>query len=432
MRGRRATVRSSFSRRLQREQATERDGARRECGTVYVLVLASAAVATAAGLGGLYIQRTNLRSARAAADIDRARLLATSGLELATAKIAADSNWRVTLGAGNWASSMALGPGTITVAVSDPIDAAINDSALEPIQVVSTGACGSAIQVLSATINMTAEPFSALACGGYGRTGVSFGAVTVNCDDPIASGADMSALLSSVDADVEAVGTIGGLAYDGSRTPGASPRGYPPASIADTWAAMGAIIPYGSIGGRKIEKVLIAPGLTLFGSPANAQGIYVIDCGGDKLDVEDIRVYGTLVVLNCTTCTIGRAVRFDPAAAGYPSLIVEGNIEFKAANATLSESSANVNFNPPGAPWQGATNATKSNTYATGFSGIVLATNDVDITRSITVVGCLLALGDLSFAAGANLTADPQLVATPPPGFFAIRPVLAELEREVN
>lgn len=393
--------------------------------TVYVLVLGVAAIATAAGVGGLYVQRTRLRMARSATEVDRARVLAASGLEFVLARIAADANWRTTLGAGNWLSNSTLGTGTLSVAVSDPIDADITDAVNDPIRIASVGVVGSARQALAARVEMVQAPHSVLACGAYGRNQVHFGAATVTCDGPIASGANMTALLATVRANVEATGTVTGLTYMQASTPGAAARTVPDATIADRWAAMGASINYASISSANMRRVVLAPALSAYGGALSDAGIYVVDCAGGPLTITETRILGTLVVLNTSGVTVSGSVRLDPLTAGYPCLIVEGPLTLSLSTTTLSESTSNTNFNPNGAPWQGATNATKFNTYATGMTGIVLATDDIVNSATLTMTGCLISLDALTFNAGATITVDPVLTTSPAPGFYTITPELA-------
>lgn len=393
--------------------------------SVYILVLGTAAIATAAGLGGIYVQRTHLRAARTAADMDRARLLAASGLEYAMARIGADSTWRTSLGAGNWLNAAALGPGTLTVAVSDPTDADILDSDSEPIRIVSTATVGSATQALSADVNMTKAAYTALACGAYGHNGVNINLATFTSDGVLGSGAGMTALVATVNAPAQAAGLATGLTFAQSVTSNAPARTVPPSSIADTWAAMGTTIPYASIPSRQLENVLIAPSRVTLGATMGASGIYVIDCGNNALTIRNLRVYGTLVILNCTDLKVTQSVRFDPITTGYPSLIVEGPAAFQVVTTALSEATINLNLNPTGVPWLGTTNTTKTNTYPCGFSGVVLVTGDVTVSQPLTITGNLTSLGSLTIGNTTSITTDPNITATPAPNFYTITPTLS-------
>lgn len=429
-----ARSRRAHSHRAGPSSRSGSEGRHPKRGTVYVLVLTAAAIATAAGLGGIYIQRTNLRAARAAADIDRARVLAASGLEYALARVNADANWRTTLGTSNWFNAV-VGPGTMTVAVSDPVDADMVDSITDPILVSSTGTVGTASQTLAATIDMIQVPRTALACGSYARSSVALNVAAFTSDGPIATGGNMTAVLATVNADAEAVGTVAGMTYNRPQTSGATPRTFPPATIADTWAAMGgSTIPYASIPSRQLERILVAPSTTVLGAPQNATGLYVIDCGNSPLIIRDLRIYGTLIVLNCTDLRITGSVRIDPITAGYPSLIVEGPLTLGLSTSNLSEATINVNLNPASVPWAGTTNNNKTGTYPSGMTGIVLATSDVTVSNTFNLTGCLISLDDMTIGAATNVTTNPVLTTSPAPGFSTIVPTLAAtgVRRTVN
>ena len=88
----------------------------------------------------------------------------------------------------------------------------------------------------------------------------------------------------------------------------------------------------------------------------NAEGIYWIDCNGNKLIIERSRILGTLLIVNpgANSCVSNGPINWSPAVAGYPALLVDAdtaaNADFSlgATNRTLSEKENGVNFNPSG------------------------------------------------------------------------------------
>jgi hypothetical protein len=64
------------------------------------------------------------------------------------------------------------------------------------------------------------------------------------------------------------------------------------------------------------------------GAPTNAQGIYWIDCAGNKLVIERSRIVGTLLVTNpgAGSCINNGPINWTPAVAGYPALLVDADI----------------------------------------------------------------------------------------------------------
>jgi hypothetical protein len=173
-------------------------------------------------------------------------------------------------------------------------------------------------------------------------------------------------------------------------------------------------------------------------NPLNAQGIYVVDVStvGGKLSLDRMRIVGTLVVLNGDVVVWG-PVNWAPAVSNYPALLSKGNINLwmgtpTASFETLSEATANVNFNPVGTPYGGATNTTKSDTYPVTLGGIVYATGNINLQHHAVVQGVLVAGGTvtsqastadgLGGAAGrsyVDLTYSNIFYKSAPPGFQA-------------
>ena len=69
------------------------------------------------------------------------------------------------------------------------------------------------------------------------------------------------------------------------------------------------------------------PGVNPFGVTTNAQGIYWINCGGNKLVIERSRIQGTLLVVNpgAGSCIGNGPINWSPAVAGYPALLVDAD-----------------------------------------------------------------------------------------------------------
>ena len=394
--------------------------------SVYVLVLATAAIATAAGLGGILIQRTRLRAASTNADIDAARLAAASGLEYALGRIDADPNWRTTIGAGAWLDAASLGNATLSVSVIDPEGDAIADDPLAPIVVQTLGRSGPARQAFDATIEFDAIPVTALQCAAYSGYFTYTELTTLAADAPVHSAGDMDALLATVNAPAEAVGTVAGLTYFRGTSSGATPRTAPAASVVATWAALGTTIPYSTFTSGTLRQRVIARGIAVGAVTNTSSDVFVVNCAGSALTIRDARIYGTLVVLNCSGVTITSSVRIDPVTPGYPSLIVQGPIRMQVATAALSESSNGVNFNPIAAPYLGAGDNDMTDTYPSGISGIVFATDDITIENSLSVTGTLITLDQLVVRKPLTITHDPNVLTAAAPGFYTVVPRLAD------
>ncbi|MCA9288778.1 MAG: hypothetical protein KDA05_09355 [Phycisphaerales bacterium] len=406
--------------------AEPRSRRRARRASVYVLVLATAAIATAAGLGGILVQRTRLRAAATNANIDAARLAAASGLEYALARIKNDPNWRTSIGAGSWLDSAALGNATLSVSVVDPEGDAIASDPVAPIVVQTLGRSGAARQAFDATIEFDRTSFSALQCAAYSGFFTYTELTTLTADAPVHSAGDMNALVATVNADAEAVGTISGLTYARATQSGASARTAPDASLISGWAAMSTPIPMTYFGGRKMWYICLNGGGSFNGYTPGTGGVYVIDCGGGDFIIQNCRIRATLVLVNARVVTVTSSVRIDPYTSGYPSLIVQGQIRFQVSTAPLDERAGGaINFNPPGAPYLGVSDTDRLDTYPSGISGIVFATDDIIVDNNLTVTGTLITLDSLTVRKPLTITYDPALLTSGAPGFSGITPRLA-------
>ena len=105
-------------------------------------------------------------------------------------------------------------------------------------------------------------------------------------------------------------------------------------------------------GTLKLQYALLSPNVNTLGGGQNSQGIYVINCNGTNIQISNVRVYGTLVLLNPgSSSTVNGAVYFAPAVTGYPLLMVKGNMTLAAGTTNLADnSSQNINYNQSGAP----------------------------------------------------------------------------------
>ena len=91
--------------------------------------------------------------------------------------------------------------------------------------------------------------------------------------------------------------------------------------------------------GRFIYRRVIGPGVNSLGG-TNAQGLYWINCAGNKLVIERSRIKGSLLVLNPGAGSMIGAgpISWSPVVPGYPALLVHADI---AANADFTIAATN-------------------------------------------------------------------------------------------
>jgi hypothetical protein len=188
--------------------------------------------------------------------------------------------------------------------------------------------------------------------------------------------------------------------------------------------------------GRFIYRQVLAPGVnTLYtNAPLNPQGIYWIDCQGNRLVIERSRILGTLLVLNPgpnSGVTEG-PISWGPAVAGYPALLVDAdtpadaNFSLGATNRVLSEVDNEVNYNPAGAPYDFAnslcssTDGAANDIYASEIRGLIAVRNDLSYQNYSLVRGQVIVGGEVSNSSGElEVQFQPDSLLNPPPGFWA-------------
>jgi hypothetical protein len=168
------------------------------------------------------------------------------------------------------------------------------------------------------------------------------------------------------------------------------------------------------------DKDVLTPLCNTYGGGTAPDGLYYIDTLGNDLTIKGTRIHGTLVV-----DAVGKRVILDDAVflrnyqADYPVLIVNGDLEVKhkSASKPLSESAWGTNFNPPGAPYQGGTDADQLDTYPNEVRGLVHATGNLKMDQTACVRGVVLCGGGVVCKNDHELVHDPSIAANPPDGY---------------
>jgi hypothetical protein len=177
--------------------------------------------------------------------------------------------------------------------------------------------------------------------------------------------------------------------------------------------------------GAYIYRKAIGPGLNPFG-PTNAQGLYWVDCGGNKIVIERSRIKGSLLIINPGSGSMIGAgpIHMSPAKPGYPSLLVHAdtpaNADFTiaATNRALSEAEEGFNFNPTGVSHESlGTDGDTYDTYPSEIQGLVLVEDDLTTQNSPLIRGSVIT-GDDVTTSGGSLEVDyrPDALYSPPPG----------------
>ncbi len=180
-----------------------------------------------------------------------------------------------------------------------------------------------------------------------------------------------------------------------------------------------------------IHRQVLSPASNPFGSGVtNSQGIYVIDCAGQKISIRNSRIVGTLILKNQNEpfSEIAGSMHWspavisaDPVATNLPVLLSNKQLNLFFTNTALDETLINANFNPSGTPYNGSQDSDKSDSYQSLINGLVYAEKNVEIQNSPTITGVLVGDNDIN-AKNATLTLkyDPiYYERNAPPGFKA-------------
>lgn len=388
-------------------------------GTAYVFLLGTSLIVTAAGFAAVEASMSAVATHRLRASADEARLLAQTGLEIAMARIAGDSSWATSLGAGGTlVTSAAVGRGTITVVVTDPVD---NDPAVgdfDPFLLRATATVGSAVRIAEVELKRRWTPLPATQAAVHAGSGVTFNNGTgITADRAVSSNTGASATNASISAPVEVVSSASGSMYSGGLVEGVPAKAMPTGVIAQ-YAALATTITRGSLSGGNIDKRLLSPAVNPYNASLNALGIYVIDLGNNDMDIKSSRIFGTLIIRNAKIVKLKEGLVWEPALPGLPSLLVEGQLWIEGNTDNLTESAAGRDLNPAGTPYKGAFNSNQTDTFPSRVEGLFYATGLITIKQPRPVLtGTLLSSAGVLFDAAYNITYDTRVEQWPATGF---------------
>jgi hypothetical protein len=382
---------------------------------MYVAVLGCALVVTVLGVSAVMVTRIDGRAMRGSADLIAARNLAQASVDLGFSTISAEATWRTSRTPGTWRSSQAAGEGTISLSVTDPVDAVLSDAKFEPVILAGTGIVREARYLLEATA--LAQPAALPALNTCLHTS---GKVTVNLLKSITvTGAPLS-----MNGSVNGPGTINGNVQAGSS--GTSPvvngtstipspaKEMPDASLFAMYKSLATTL----VGVTEIDRRVVTATSNPWGT-ANADGVYYIETGSGDFRIRRSRIQGTLVI----KCASGAKVFLDDTAylesfrADYPTLIVDGALEISLSSDTFNEATQGVNLNPTQAPYLGNFDTDTTDSYPNEVRGLVHATGAVTLSRVSIVRGVVIAHGDVTVTGTPQLIHNPALYLKSPLGY---------------
>jgi len=412
------------------------------------MVVGTATIVMVVGLSALTAQRITRRAAIGSEDFAKAHIYAQSAIDLGLLTCNTDKTWRNVKPSGTWFVDVPFGRGTIRLEAVDPVDGNLSTGSDDPVVFTGYGTIADAEYRLS----VQARPYGprgldvlAFAVHGHRRLQVNL-LSSVTADAPLSTNDDVSNQ-GTITADVEASqGVINLGVITGTIDGYVAAKDMPDPALIDWYASRATVISTAQLnqksGDYYMEKELLSPTVNPFGGGTNADGLYLIDCGGAGLIVSDTRIVGTLVVRNAgSNSGTEKGLLWEPARTDYPAMLIEGDFNF-AHDATLSESSIGLNVNPSGLAAGGVSNATATDVFPSTVKGLCYLTDDLGFAKSCTFQGAIV-VGDLVTVGSVLLqyptvtvTHDDNLINNPPPGFEKpwrpMVPVAGSWARSVN
>lgn len=445
-------------------QRTYRQQAARQRGSVYVLVLAVTTLVFVIGMAAAMQARIEVRQAGQTGDSGLAQVLAASAMEYAIFKV--DEAVQVEIGGGapwrdQFTDGLVVGPtifgnGSFTYMLEDALgDGDLSDDPTEPVYVEVAATVGANVHRVRVRMSpgpasgAVPDPLDSLGYALWSAGKLDFETATASCDQIMGSNNKVQgASGAQVDSDIESFGKIQGGTYNGTLAQYVVPsKQMPNSTVFDYYIQNGTVINYSDLSSRGgsarwIWGDVLSPAKNPFGGgTTNPLGIYVIDCQGQEIAIAESRIVGTLVILNPgLSSRIEGPLNWEPAISTYPALLVQGDMTFRMSDTRLDEGTTvwglgslvaynlrNPNFNPPGTPWQGATDIDRGDDYVSAIAGLVYVSGIINIEAGsygnvTTIEGVVLGGNEVNVRPGAtfNLLYKDVFFNDPPPGFIAV------------
>lgn len=396
---------------------------KRRRGALYIAVLGGSLIVAMLSLAAIHVVRINLNRATSKPNRVKAALLADSAIEHALATLNSDPNWRANYLAGISypANPIKMNGGSFTWKLIDA-DGMLGNDTSDSVVVQGTATLGRITHVGGVTLQPTETGLSALEAALHCNDNIFNGLTNdISTNGFVSSNANIASLVGAIYGNAEAAGAISGWVW-GTRTPGVAPRQMPDATVFDYYLKMGTpidIAPMAHGNHYDLEDVLLSPDSNPWG-PTNPEGIYVIDCQGGDLRVKALRVFGTLCLLNPGPETrIEKEVLIEPAISNFPSLLVDGSIGIKFDSTHELSEWGQLNFNPPGAPYESHVDSDTDDSYPSEIRGLVYVSGELNLLDKTSKFEGAVICGSLAVNSDAIFDYQSVCLEYPPPGFGA-------------
>jgi hypothetical protein len=381
---------------------------------LYALVLLQGLVIGVLGLSALTVCRLERQQRLTNGDMLRARRHAAAALELGLLNLKKDAKWRTTYRSGQTLPELALGNGTLTWKVTDPVDGDLSNSAEDRVLLQGIGKVGNAVWSESIEAIPTGGPPEVLNRCLHAQQSVTIGSGSqLTVSGAALSTSGTANVWGSVFGNVECANRSGSGSISGTLSVNEPPKGVFASAVFDQYKAAATTLNFSS---TMTKKVLTAA-VNTYGGSTNSDGLYYINANGGTLTISGSRIEATLVVNG--NVVIDSAVLMKASRSNWPTLIVNGNltIQINSGSTPLRESAWSTNFNPSNAPYAGSSDADTSDSYPNQIQGFCHVLGNVTFSGSPQIVGTIVCNGQASVSGTVNIQHDSSFYSNPPSGY---------------
>ncbi len=382
----------------------------RNKASIYFFTLAASLVLACLVLGLSMIIRQFKTTSQNNTDITRAEIYARLGIMHALHYTRTDDKWRDNLSSGTWLNYSSVAQGNYTVTGVDTVDGDLSNNNVDGVVLTSTATLDGIKRTIS--VNAKNAPLDLLHYAVAGQKDIDI-SQSADVHGDITSNAKIKKTDSDtyIDGNAEAVETI----YEtrnitGEIKPGSPAKSFPDADyIYRYYNARATEIPYRD----KIEEVLLSSTSNPFGN-TNPDGLYKINCDGKKIDIENCRLVGTLLLINPQSDSIiQKGINFQPARSDYPVLMVLGGSLTIQPDRSIIEMVLFKDFSLPGESGYG----TPFDVYANKITGLVYSSGDLTLDKDCNITGTVIVAGKLTMKDTTDCYYDSDMPANAPKGF---------------
>jgi len=389
----------------------------RRRGSAYLLIVAVSMLVSIMGLSAIALSRLSARLSDTAADFSEAGVLALAAVDHALQIMHDNPTWQDVYLSEEPAVQYPYGGGTLRwFYVGEVEDGNDPDECYSTVRVWGIGEVGHVARSYSVLLQVAGIPLELLGTALHAGTEVhvkSGKSITV-------TGAPLScnALFHNdgiVYGDVEAVSAAHPSTVIGTVTIPSPPKAMPDAGVLTQYIDVATQIPFTGA----IENKVLSPGYNPWG-PTNPDGVYVIDTGGNDLQIRYSRIHGTLIViLGSGKLFLEDAMFLHNYRTDYPALIVDGDVELRLKSDTygLSESAQGTNYNPTGAPYEDSSDGDMDDTYPNEIRGLVHVTENLNFFETTRIRGAVICELKTTCEGQHEIVHDAGLLMNPPLGY---------------